>query len=119
MVSNATLKLFEEQFAKAVQDKIDAEHKNDSVKIAEAEKAAQDARDAVAIVKQQEEVTVEISSGGGNLPRKMSDGKLIQTKRGVIKDNERGARENPDVVKTYERQRPTRSRQHVRERSRT
>ncbi len=117
MVENSTLKFFEEQFAKAVQDKLDASRLNDDVKIAEAEKAAQDARDAVAAVKAQQELTVEVADGGSTLHRAMSDGELVQTKRGILKNkNERGARENPDVyVSGRQRLRPTRTRQRVRE----
>lgn len=98
--NNDTLKFFEAQFEKAVQNKLDAERSTDSQKIEEAEKAAQDARDAVLKVKAQPEVTVEISADSGATHRKMSDGKRIQIKRGVIKDTERGARANPDVVRT-------------------
>lgn len=122
MVENSTLKFFEEQFAKAVQDKLDASRLNDSAKIAEAEKAAQDARDAVIATKaQRAEISVEVSDGGSELHHAMSDGKLIQTKRGVIKNkNERGARENPDVYANgRQRLRPIRSHQRVRERSRS
>lgn len=121
MVENSTLKFFEEQFAQAVQDKLDASRLNDTAKIAEAEKAAQDARDAVTAAKSEQEIAVTVTGGGNTLRRTMSDGELIQTKRGVLKNkNERGARENPDVYTNgRQRLRPTRTRQRVRERSRS
>lgn len=116
MVNNSTLELLEKKFEDAVQSKLDAERVNDSDKIKEAEKAALAAREAVTATKtkQTEEITVTVSGGGNAKHRKMSDGKLVQTKRGIINDKERGARVNPDVVRTRRN-----VRQKVRERSRT